>query len=417
MGKNANAITSAGQGRLHYGWVIAATGVLVLFSCLGLARFSFGVLLPPMSEDLGLSYFQRGALGAGYFVGYLVTVLAAPKAAARIGYRATITSGLALIAATLGALGAADGFSMALVLYSITGVGSGAANIPLMALISFWFAPSVRGTAMGLVIGGNGLGIIFSGLLVPVVAAAAGASGWRWAWIMLAAVSGLVALLAGVLLRDDPVAKGLSMIGNQGRSKPPPAEARGLSARERGVLAHLGGIYFLFGATYMVYGTFVVTTMIDELGLDAGAAGRFWAAVGFFGMFSGALFGRFSDAFSRRAGLAGAYSMQTAAYVLAGLAMSRLPLYLSVGLYGLSVFSVPTIMAATVADRLGPGRAATGFAVITLFFAAGQVVGPVGAGRLADATGDFALGYLIAAGLTALAAAMSLFLKPVRSNS
>jgi MFS family permease len=417
MGKNATAFTSAGQGRLHYGWIIAATGVLVLFSCLGLARFSFGVLLPPMSEALGLTYSQRGALGTGYFIGYLVTVLAAPKAAARFGYRATITFGLALIAATLGALGATGGFATALVLYSITGVGSGAANIPLMALISFWFAPSVRGTATGLVIGGNGLGIIFSGLLVPVVADVAGASGWRWAWIMLAAVSGLVAILAGVLLRDDPNAKGLAMIGNQGRSKPPPSSAQGFSGREKGVLTHLGAIYFLFGATYMVYGTFVVTTMIEELGMDAGAAGRFWAAVGFFGMFSGALFGRFSDAFSRRSGLMGAYVMQTIAYVLAGLAASKLPLYLSVGLYGLSVFSVPTIMAATVADRLGPARAAMGFAIITLFFAAGQVVGPIGAGRIADMTGGFSLGYLIAAGLTAFAVVLSLFVTPVRNSS
>lgn len=414
-GKTARA-TSAGRGGIHYGWVIVATGVLVLFACLGLARFSFGVLLPPMSEALGLSYSQRGALGTGYFIGYLVTVLAAPMVARRFGYRATISAGLGLVAASMGLLGAAGQFGPALILYSLTGVGSGAANIPLMALISFWFAPSVRGTATGIVIGGNGVGIILSGFLVPAVAQGAGAAGWRWAWVMLAAICALVGLIAALLLRDDPSAKGLSMIGHQGRTKPAPARTRGFSGHERWVLAHLGAIYFLFGATYMVYGTFVVTTMVDQLGWAEDAAGRFWAVVGFFGMFSGALFGKFSDSFSRRTGLIGAYALQTAAYVLAGLAASAVPLYLSVGLYGISVFSVPTIMAATVADRLGPVRAATGFAIVTLFFAVGQVLGPIGAGELADLTGGFSLGYLITGGMTALAALLAFFLKPAREK-
>lgn len=411
----SKAAPAARRG-MHYGWVIVAVGVLVLFSCLGLARFSFGVLLPPMAEALGLSYSQSGALGTGYFIGYLATVMAAPMAARRFGYRRTIAFGLLLVALTMGLLGASGSFALALVLYTLTGVGSGAANIPLMALISFWFAPSVRGTAVGLVIGGNGLGIVFSGFLVPYVAEAAGAAGWRWAWIMLAAVSGLVALLSALLLRDRPEDKGLAMIGDQGRSRPIPKREKGFSGHEKGVLGHLGLIYFLFGATYMVYGTFVVTTMVDELGFDQGAAGRFWAAVGFFGMFSGALFGRLSDAFSRRAGLMGAYGLQTAAYLLAGLASGPAPLYVSVFLYGISAFSVPTIMAATVADRLGPARAATGFAIITLFFAVGQVLGPVGAGRLADAMGGFSTGYLLTAGMTASAFILALFLKPVRSG-
>lgn len=416
MADNAAKNKSSRRGGIHYGWVIVATGVLVLFACLGLARFSFGVLLPPMSEALGLTYSQRGALGTGYFIGYLVTVLAAPVASRRFGYRATITFGLALIALTMGLLGAAGGFVPALVLYTITGVGSGAANIPLMALISFWFAASVRGSATGIVLGGNGLGIIFSGFLVPVVASAAGAAGWRWAWIMLAAVCAVVAVLAGLLLRDDPSAKGLEMIGDHGRSKPAPAHTRGFSGREKRVLGHLGAIYFLFGATYMVYGTFVVTTMVDELGFGEDAAGRFWAAVGFFGVFSGALFGKLSDSVSRRAGLMGAYALQTAAYLLAGLAGSAPPLYFSVVLYGISVFSVPTIMAATVADRLGPVRAATGFAIVTMFFAVGQVLGPIGAGRMADLTGGFSLGYLTTAGMTALAVLLAFFLKPVRER-
>jgi MFS family permease len=175
---------------------------------------------------------------------------------------------------------------------------------------------------------------------------------------------------------------------------------------------HLGGIYFLFGLTYIVYGTFIVTTMVDRYGFGGGAAGRFWAWVGFFSLFSGTLLGKLSDRFTRKLGLVVAYAIQTTAYALAGLGLGVTPLYFSVVLYGLAAWSIPTIMAATIADHLGPARAAAGFSFITFFFAAGQVLGPVGAGALADFTGGFELSYTLSACFTLAAIGLTLLLKP-----
>lgn len=74
----------------HYGWVIVFTGMLVLFSCLGLARFSFGMLLPSMSESLQLSYSDRGYLSAGYLIGYLLMVGFVSRVMSRIGARLAV---------------------------------------------------------------------------------------------------------------------------------------------------------------------------------------------------------------------------------------------------------------------------------------------------------------------------------------
>jgi hypothetical protein len=41
---------------VHYGWIIVATGALVLFACLRLARFAYTMLLPGMQAGLGLAY-------------------------------------------------------------------------------------------------------------------------------------------------------------------------------------------------------------------------------------------------------------------------------------------------------------------------------------------------------------------------
>lgn len=408
---------------LHYGYVIVAVGVLVMFACLGLARFSLGVLLPSMSEALGMSYAQRGYLGTGYFIGYLAMVAWAPLLAKKLGNRLAIVTGLGLIGVSMVLLGIAGSYVPALALYTVTGVGSGAANIAMMALVANWFAPSARGTATGAVIAGNGMGIILSGILVPAVVAAFAPHGWRWGWIVLGGLALAVCTAAGLLLRNSPQEKGLAMIGSEGRRKAPPQPATiRLDRDEKRFLVHLGVIYALFGATYIIYGTFFVTTLVDELGLGGEAAGRFWSWVGFFSLFSGPLFGKISDAFSRRAGLLAAFGVQTCAYLLAGFhgtmhTMGHIPelvpLYGSVVLFGVAAWAIPTVMTAAVADRLGPARTALGFSFITFFFAVGQVIGPTAAGAMADVTGSFTMAYALSAVLTATGACLATRL-PVR---
>ena len=60
------------NNKSHYGWIIVLTGMAVVFSCLGLGRFSLGMLLPSMGISLILNYSQMGLIGTGNFVGYMI---------------------------------------------------------------------------------------------------------------------------------------------------------------------------------------------------------------------------------------------------------------------------------------------------------------------------------------------------------
>ena len=82
----------------HYGWVIVATGTLIIMACLGFARFALGMLLPAMEDALGLTYSQMGFISTGNFVGYLAAVLVSGKLYSRFGARKLIVSGLCLCA-------------------------------------------------------------------------------------------------------------------------------------------------------------------------------------------------------------------------------------------------------------------------------------------------------------------------------
>jgi MFS family permease len=292
---------------------------------------------------------------------------------------------------------------MVFIFYALAGLGSGFANIPMMALTACWFRSEQRGKAAGLVIGGIGTGIIFAGFLIPLLNRTYGMDGWRSSWLVLGLISLAVAICAASLLRNQPADLGLEPIGRSLPASPDqfrPRERRG----DGGILLRLGLLYLVFGATFMIYGTFIVTTMVREYGFSEQKAGLYWSWVGFFSLFSGVGFGTLSDVIGRKRGLVLVFIVQTAAYLLAGLKLGGAALIVSIVLYGSTVFAIPAIMAAATADYLGLSRAAAAFATVTTFFAFGQTIGPAGAGLIAGAHGTFTASYQLAALLTAVAA-------------
>lgn len=196
-----------------------------------------------------------------------------------------------------------------------------------------------------------------------------------------------------------------------------PAASTGSGAQERKksnkwTMVHLGCIYALFGATYVVYATFIVTAMVNERGFGENTAGTFWAVVGGLSIFSGPLFGWLSDRLGRKIGMMVVYTLFTISYVLVAADLPNPFLYASIGIFGLAVWSIPTIMSAAVGDYTGPVRAVKAFGFITLFFGAGQITGPAVAGYLADMTGTFSMAFWLCSLLTASAVLLTYFLRP-----
>ncbi|MFN9281643.1 MAG: YbfB/YjiJ family MFS transporter, partial [Betaproteobacteria bacterium] len=85
---------------------IAAALALAAAVSLGLARFSYALLLPPMRADLGWSYFTAGAMNTVNALGYLLGALLAPRLLGRFDARHFMLTG-GVAAAVLLALHAA----------------------------------------------------------------------------------------------------------------------------------------------------------------------------------------------------------------------------------------------------------------------------------------------------------------------
>ncbi len=398
--------------RLPYAWIIALTGTAVLFSCLGLGRFSLGMLLPSMGKSLNLSYSQMGLIGTGNFVGYMISVVLAGIISKHIGSRWTIFGGLILVGCSMIFISKTMGFVGIMALYITTGIGSGLANVPMMGLVSHWFQKNNRGRAAGTMLSGNGIAIVFTGIYIPWVNSSLGSDGWRTGWLTIGIISIFIALIAGFLLRNDPGEKGFSPLGND-ETDPIPSVQDSTKRKKshKWTMVHLGSIYSLFGATYVVYATFIVTTLINERGFGENTAGNFWAVVGALSIFSGPLFGWLSDRLGRKTGMMLVYTLFTISYALVAANLPNIFLYASIGIFGIAVWSIPTIMSAAVGDYAGPNQAVKAFGFITLFFGAGQITGPAVAGFLADISGTFNIAFGLCSLLTGVAVVMTYFLR------
>lgn len=412
---------------LHYGWVILVVSTLTIAGCIGFARFGYTMILPPMQTALDLSNTQTGGLATGNFIGYLVLAVIGGFVASRYGPRRLVGVSMLLTGVTMVLTGLANSFEGALVWRVLTGLGSGGSNIPVMGLLSAWFAPRRRGLATGIAMGGASLAMVITGPLVSRTLDRFGEDGWRYSWFILGAFVLLLGFLAFALLRDRPEERGLRPVA-AGPDEPVPQAAR-VSLRQAqgtasldwgrvyrsGAVWHLALVYIAFGLSYVIYATFFAKYLQAEGGYTKEAAGNLWAVVGWISIFCGLIWGTVSDLIGRKYGLALVYLAHAVSYATFALWRSPAGYTVSAVIFGLTAWSIPGIVSAACGDYLGPRLAPAALGFVALFFGLGQAAGPSVAGVLADATGSFGPAFLLAAGVAFLGGVGSLLLRPPRT--
>jgi MFS family permease len=397
----------------HYSWIVLAVGTLVVFGALGLARFGYTMVLPSMQLGLGLSNTQAGGIATANLIGYLTLSVLGGALAARFGPRVVIAVGLTVAAVGMLLTGFANSFAAATIWRVLTGMGSGASNVPVMGMFAAWFVQRRRGLAAGIGVTGSSLALIVLGFLVPHVLAAYGSNGWRVCWFLFAGVIMGVAALAFTILRNHPSELDLLPFGTATKGPTDTSGVSGLkwgSVYRSGIVWHLGLVYVAFGFSYIIYMTFFTKYLIAEGGYTQASAGRLFMLVGWLSLLCGLIWGSVSDVLGRKTALVIVYVIHTVAFGLFALWPSPPGFVLSAVLFGLSAWSIPAIMAATCGDLLGPKLAPAGLGFVTLFFGIGQAAGPVVAGALADASHSFSPAFLLAAVVALLGAVGSLFL-------
>ncbi len=158
---------------------------------IGIGRFVYTPILPPMVEALHLAKSQAGLIASANFVGYLAGAL---LAAVRLpgSRRAWLLGALAANAVCLAAMGAVTAMPLFLLLRLVAGIASAFVLIFSSALVLDRLAGAGRSGLSAVHFAGVGVGIAVSAATVATL------SDWRAMWL----ASGALALIAGGRGRD-----------------------------------------------------------------------------------------------------------------------------------------------------------------------------------------------------------------------
>ena len=352
---------------------IAIGGLLAMAAGIGVGRFVYTPILPPMVEALHLSKSEAGLIASANFVGYLAGAIVAtlPLPGSR---RTWLLGALALNAAGLAAMGLTNSLTLFLVLRLAAGFASAFALIFSSALVLDRLATQAGRTGLSAVhFAGVGTGIVASAALVVTLV------DWRTMWFASAALATVASLAVAALI---------------------PAEQR--AQQRTKVLGNaswpLITAYGLFGFGYVITATFIVAQVRGSREIAA-LEPYIWVLVGVGAAPSVALWG----AIARRWGILNGFAV---AAVVEAVGIAASVLWESPAtVIGTAVLLGATFMGLTA---LGLMAAAGRIAMMTAAFGVGQIIGPIVAGYLFDLTGSLRAPTLAASAALLVACALAL---------
>ena len=366
-------MTLAGRGQ-------SARLALGTASALGLARFAYGLLVPAMRTELHWNLAQAGALTTANGLGYLLGALAAAPVARRLGVPVMFRLGMILTAAALAATALTSGNYLALLLTRAAAGLSGALVFIAGGVIASRAAATARSAApITIYFSGAGLGIAFSGLVIPPLLGQH-PSRWPLAWGVLATGAGLATIVSWTAAHGGPDTHGSPDThgGHHGRATASTIDLRGVARLWQVALA-----YLLFAAGYIAYITFL-SAYLAAHHASVGQVALTWALLGLAAIAAPALWSRPINTWPDGRALALALALLGAAAAVALVSAAPAVATGSAIGYGATFLSVPAAITALIRAAIPPHDWTGALAAFTVVFAAGQMAGPYLAGGLAD---------------------------------
>jgi predicted MFS family arabinose efflux permease len=371
-----------------------ALGLMAAVS-LGLARFSYALLLPAMRADLGWTYFTAGAMNTVNALGYLIGALIAPRCFARWDARGVMLTGALAAALLLMSHGLVRSDAVLYALRLLTGVASAAGFVGggLLAARLATRPDAQPGQVLGLYYGGTGLGIVASALCVPTVL-------WPSAWMVLGAIALLATWVTGLCTRE--------------LAAPPTVGSARVPLPLRPFVFGLAA-YAMFGLGYIGYMTFIVT-LLREQGLAGPVITAFYVLLGLGVLASSWLWAGLLQRQRGGVPLAVLNGLLAVATLLPVISTHVVAVFASGALFGGVFLSLVASTTALVRHNAPPAAWASGIAAFTVVFAAGQIVGPSLVGWIADGAGGLKRGLLISALSLGAGAVLASLQKPLRGE-
>lgn len=355
---------------------LSVAGSAAVATAFGMARYGYGLLLPDIQDDLGLTAAVLGTIGALAYVAYIASTTLVAQCIRRVGQRATVAAGGLLAVTGTVVIALADGPVLLGAGVAIAGASAGLIQPPFADAVER-LAVTVRARALTTISCGTGWGVA----LAAPVAVAAG-QGWRTAFLGFAGCA-TVSTLFAVYVLPDRRSHDHGMPRQRTTANAPPRRRRA-PRLSRPVLPLVSGA-LLIGLGSAPFWTFAVDA-VREGGLDQTAARVMLGVAGV-----ASLLGSGAADVIRRLGAAWTFVLaallEAAAIATIALAADQIVVVMIAAAAFGAAYN--TIVNVTVlrGTQLYPQQPSAGSAVVLRAQAIGLLCGPLIGGVIADAVG------------------------------
>ncbi|MDN3519138.1 MFS transporter [Aquisalimonas lutea] len=372
------------------GFAVLGAGLIAI--AFGLARYAFGLFVPSIRAELGLSADAVGVVGSLAFISFCLASVVAPLVADRLGPRhAAALSGIfALVGLTLISQ-AGDIVVLGTGIFAC-GICTGLMMPALSSGVQVAIRADLRGRVNAVMNAGTSAGLV---LCVPAVLLLSGA--WRTAYLSFAVLSAMGVLAALFLIPSSPP-----------RNPEHARSTSSLTADRWLKVLRLTVFCFAMGLAASAYWIFAPDLVVAVGGLSERLTGSLWLVIGITGL-AGAWASDLGDRIGAPATQALALVGLAAATALIAVAPGQLwTALLSAGVFGWAFMTLTGLYLVT-GIRLLRERPSMGPVVPFLAITVGQAVGSPLVGWVIARAGYIEAFVAFAALALLIAAASSLF--------
>lgn len=371
----------------------------------GLTFSGLAVFLPLIRSDLGLSFAEGGMLAAAMTVTYGLGQIPAGYLSDRFGPKRLVFIGFLVWSALSLMLGLIHSFWLAILNQLVAGAFRALMFAPGLSLLASWFPPERRATAMSLYMVGGFSGTILVSLGGPLLAMQLG---WRYAFILLAALGIAVAFVFHFHGKDAPRKGGSTAV----------SMAEVLHLFRHRILWVCSAIQFVRFSIVTAFAFWLPSVLVADRGFSLEAAGLVAAMSAALTAPSNALGGYVSDRLKNPPlVIGGSLAILAVCSVLIVVVDSTalLLLVIAIGSIFLQFYFGPLFFVPM--EVLGQRTAGTAIGFNNLFANMGGALSAYALGMARDAAGSFVWGFVGIGAMCLTGAGLSIVLARMRNRA